>query len=95
MNKMRKLILLLIIGLIFFSCNKKEKSEKVAPKSVVAEKTDEQNTNAGWEEIMPSVVKFDSYDGDRILESGQGFFIAERIGAAIAQIIDHQNGRGE
>jgi peptidyl-prolyl cis-trans isomerase A (cyclophilin A) len=79
MNKMRNPILILIIGLIFFSCNKKEKVEKDAPNLVVAEKTDEQNSNAGWEEIMPSVVKFNSYDGDRILETGQGFFVAENL----------------
>jgi peptidyl-prolyl cis-trans isomerase A (cyclophilin A) len=79
MNKMRNPILILIIGLIFFSCNKKEKAEKDAPNLVVAEKTDEQNSNAGWEEIMPSVVKFNSYDGDRILETGQGFFVAENL----------------
>jgi peptidyl-prolyl cis-trans isomerase A (cyclophilin A) len=79
MNKMRNPILILIIGLIFFSCNKKEKAEKDAPNLLVAEKTDEQNSNAGWEEIMPSVVKFNSYDGDRILETGQGFFVAENL----------------
>jgi len=91
MNKMRKLILLLIIGLIFFSCNKKEKAEKDSPKSVTAEKTDEQNTNAGWEEIMPSVVKFDSYDGDRILESGQGFFIAENLIVTVYSLVSRAN----
>jgi len=79
MNKMRNLTFILITGLIFFSCNKKEKAEKDSPKSVATEKTDEQNSNAGWEEIMPSVVKLNSYDGDRILETGQGFFVAENL----------------
>ncbi len=76
---MRNLILILIIGSIFFSCGKKEKAEKDSQKSVVAEKTDEQNPNAGWEEILPSVIKFSSYDGERILETGQGFFVAENL----------------
>ncbi|TNF39626.1 MAG: hypothetical protein EP310_10240 [Bacteroidetes bacterium] len=79
MSKMRNLIFILITGLILFSCNKKEKAEKDAPNSVVPEKTDEQNENAGWEEIIPSVIKFNSFDGDRILETGQGFFVAENL----------------
>jgi cyclophilin family peptidyl-prolyl cis-trans isomerase len=76
---MRNLILILILGLIFFACNKKEKADNGATKSADTEKTDAENANAGWEEIMPSVVKFNSYDGDRILESGQGFFITENL----------------
>jgi cyclophilin family peptidyl-prolyl cis-trans isomerase len=91
MNKMRNLILILMIGFIFFSCNRKEKAEKVAPKSVAAEKTDEQNASAGWEEIMPSVVKFDSYDGDRILESGQGFFVAENLIVTLYSLVSRAN----
>lgn len=91
MNKMRNLILILMIGFIFFSCNRKEKAEEVAPKSVAVEKTDEQNANAGWEEIMPSVVKFDSYDGDRILESGQGFFVAENLIITLYSLVSRAN----
>jgi len=91
MNKMRNLILILMIGFIFFSCKRKEKAEEVAPKSVAVEKTDEQNANAGWEEIMPSVVKFDSYDGDRILESGQGFFVAENLIVTLYSLVSRAN----
>lgn len=76
---MKRLIFLLLIVLIIFSCNRKEKLKNDAPNADNAEKADEQNTNTGWEDIMPSVVKFDSYDGNRILESGQGFFIAENL----------------
>ena len=76
---MKNLILLQLIIIILFSCNRKEKLKEEAPKNDIVEKPGEQNTNAGWEEIMPSVVKFDSYDGNRILESGYGFFIAENL----------------
>ena len=76
---MKNIFAILIIILSLFSCNKKEKAEKGSPKSVADEKADEQNSNAGLEEIMPSVIKFSSFDGDRILESGQGFFIAENL----------------
>jgi len=88
---MKKLIHLLIITLILFSCNKKEKSGKEAPTSNAVGKTDEQNTNAGWEEIMPSVIKFDSYDGERILESGQGFFIAENLIVTAYSLVSRAN----
>ncbi|KAF0239212.1 MAG: peptidyl-prolyl cis-trans isomerase B [Prolixibacteraceae bacterium] len=72
-------MLFLIMGLFFFSCGRKEKVAGDPANSTAAEKTDDQNAIAGWEEIMPSVVKFNSYDGDRILETGQGFFIAENL----------------
>lgn len=70
---------LLFIGLILFSCGRKEKRKSDAPMPKSAENLKEQNTNTGWEDIMPSVVKFDSYDGNRILESGQGFFVAKNL----------------
>ncbi|HSO85153.1 MAG TPA: peptidylprolyl isomerase [Draconibacterium sp.] len=76
---MKNLIILLLIALILFSCNQKEKVKNDVQKPVPADNQDEQNTNAGWEEIMSSVVKFNSFDGDRILEPGQGFFITENL----------------
>jgi cyclophilin family peptidyl-prolyl cis-trans isomerase len=88
---MKKLIHLLIITLILFSCNKKEKSGNDVPTSTAVEKTDVQNTNAGWEEIMPSVVKFNSYDGERILESGEGFFVAENLIVTAYSLVSRAN----
>ena len=88
---MKNLIHLLIITLILFSCNKKEKSEKDVSTSDAVEKKDEQNANAGWDEIMPSVVKFDSYDGDRILESGQGFFVADNLIVTLYSLVSRAN----
>jgi len=71
---------LLFLVFILFSCGRKEQ-EKKDTKQPVAGSVAEQNqdSNEGWDEIMPSVVKFDSYDGERILESGQGFFIEENL----------------
>ena len=42
--------------------------------SAESPKDEVQDENAEWTKILPSVVKIDSYDGKRILESGQGFF---------------------
>ena len=68
---------ILVLILILFSCNTKEK--KQAEQKPTQQKSGQQNENSDWAEIMPSVVKIDSYDGDRILESGQGFFVAENL----------------
>lgn len=67
---------ILILILVLSSCKTKERKQveqKIKPKTEV------QNQNAEWADIIPSVVKIDSYDGKRILESGQGFFIAENL----------------
>ena len=74
---MRFYLQILILILTLFSCKTKEK--KQVEQKAVTQLTEVQNQNAEWAEIMPSVVKIDSYDGKRILESGQGFFIAENL----------------
>lgn len=72
---MRHSIFILLLGLFLFSCGAKEK--KVEPKKEEAKKDEVVDQNAEWAKILPSVVKIDSYDGKRILETGQGFFVAE------------------
>jgi peptidyl-prolyl cis-trans isomerase A (cyclophilin A) len=88
---MRKFVAFLLIFLILFSCTRKEKSLNTESKSASVEKADGQNTNADWDKIMSSVVKFDSYDGDRILESGQGFFIAENLIVTSYSLVSRAN----
>lgn len=83
---------LLFLVFILFSCGKKEQ-EKKNNKQPVSESVAEQNQdlNEGWDVIMPSVVKFDSYDGERILESGQGFFIAENLIVTTYSLVSRAN----
>ena len=88
---MKIFIQFLFIGLILFSCSGKENKKTDATKSMSAEKKNEQNTNAGWAEILPSVVKFDSYDGNRILESGQGFFVDENLIVTTYSLVSRAN----
>jgi cyclophilin family peptidyl-prolyl cis-trans isomerase len=88
---MRNLIQFLFLVLILFSCSGKENQKTDAPKSNTAEKTNEQDSNSGWEEILPSVVKFDSYDGNRILESGQGFFVGEKLIVTTYSLVSRAN----
>ncbi len=71
----------LLIGVLallgFSSCGTKEKKQEEKP--VQEENAKPENTNSGWDEVLSSVVKIDSYDGERILESGQGFFVDEDL----------------
>ena len=77
-NKQMKIYFqILILVFILFSCKTKEK--KQVEQKVESQKTEVKNQNTEWAKIMPSVVKIDSYDGNRILESGQGFFVAENL----------------
>ena len=62
------------------SCGNKQKKqetqqEETAPKQDAA--ADEEQDI--WNQLMGSIAKIDSYDGDRILESGQGFFVDEDL----------------
>ena len=76
---MMKFVSFLLLGLILFSCSGKKNQENADSKIQTGEKSTEQNSNADWEEIRQSVLTIETYDGNRILESGQGFFVAENI----------------
>lgn len=88
---MNKFIPLLFLVLFIFSCGRKVKQENPDSKSNSEENTTEQNSNADWEEIRQSVITFDSYDGNRILESGQGFFIAGNIFVTTYSLVSSAN----
>lgn len=75
---MKNLAAFLVILLILFSCGSKQ--TKTTEQQKQEKKTqNESNQDAVWQEIMGSVVGIDTYDDNRILESGQGFFIAEDL----------------
>ena len=79
----------LLVILLFFSCNTREK--KQTEKESVAQKAEAENKNAGWEEVRDAIVKVDSYDDNRILESGQGFFVADNLIATKYSLINKAN----
>nr|WP_321487374.1 peptidylprolyl isomerase [uncultured Draconibacterium sp.] len=78
---MAKQILFIVLAVVLFSsCGNKEKKETtqqekttLKPDAAADEKQDI------WNQLMRSIAKIDSYDGDRILESGQGFFVGEDL----------------
>ncbi len=74
---MRKILSIVLLLIVLFSCNSKDK--KQVAKNEKPGKTVAQNPNNGWREIRAAVVKLDSYDGKRVLESGQGFFVDENL----------------
>ena len=78
---MVKQILYIVLAIVFLSsCGNKTKKEttqqqETPPKQEAA--ADEKQDI--WNQLMRSIAKIDSYDGDRILESGQGFFVGEDL----------------
>lgn len=68
---------ILVLAIVIFSCNTKEKKQE--KKKQQLSKTEVDSQNEEWSDIAPSIVKISSFDGDRILESGQGFFVAEDL----------------
>ncbi|MBN2775617.1 MAG: hypothetical protein JXR31_15290, partial [Prolixibacteraceae bacterium] len=71
-----KWIILISIIIFLFSCGTK-KEEKQAPEKPVQEKKVDEGKE--WQEVVSSIAKVVSYDGDRILETGRGFFVAEDL----------------
>ncbi len=76
---MKNLAAFLFILFVLFSCSSTEKksTEQQEPERKAQDENNKED--AVWQEIMPSVVSLDTYDDDRILESGQGFFVAEDL----------------
>ena len=75
-----KLIYILFLGLILFSCNggSSQKESKSQEKTESGSASPE-NQNDDWEKLLASIAQIESYDGDRILEKGQGFFVGENL----------------
>lgn len=75
-NRMKTFFSVFLL-LTFFSCaNHGQKDDEKTSENVAQE---EKPAETGWEDIMPAVVNLESFDGTRILESGQGFFVEEDI----------------
>ena len=78
MIKIRYIAVMLLPIFLLFSCKSRTKPAK-NNENIPVQEDEQQKQETGWEDIMPAVVSFDSYDGNRILESGQGFFVTEDI----------------
>ena len=78
---MIKQILYIVLAIVFLSsCGNKTKKQAAQQEEIKAKPdvaADEKQDI--WNQLMRSIAKIDSYDGDRILESGQGFFVGEDL----------------
>ena len=72
-----KILFAIVFMLIFNSCSNNNKKED--EKSAEAVQQNENAVEPGWKEAISAVVIIESYDGDRILETGQGLFVDEDI----------------
>lgn len=79
MISMRIFVLSFLFSVILFSCKNREKSGEKNDEEPQKQEAGTEDQETGWENILAAVVSFDSYDGNRILESGQGFFVTEDI----------------
>ncbi|SHF44405.1 Peptidyl-prolyl cis-trans isomerase (rotamase)-cyclophilin family [Mariniphaga anaerophila] len=76
---MRTFVVAFLLVPLLFSCKNKERGTGENQKEPEPKKTEARAPEAGWEELRQSVVTFDSFDGTRILESGQGFFVTKNL----------------
>lgn len=76
---LRSVLGILLLVLILSSCKGKNEDSKPTSKNTETETNTAEKEETGWEDVMSSVVVLNSYDGDRILEKGQGFFVAPNL----------------
>ncbi|WP_297092075.1 peptidylprolyl isomerase [uncultured Draconibacterium sp.] len=78
--KIKQLIILVAIAIVVGACGNKTEKQTQHKADAISEP---ENTNSRqqdeWNRLLPSIAKIDSYDGTRILESGQGFFVGENL----------------
>lgn len=77
---MKHFTALFFLIFVLFSCgNKAKQTAEKTDKKNLSEEAAQQNQNNEWQTVLSALVKIDSYDGDRVLESGQGFFVGENL----------------
>lgn len=74
---MKFLLQILVLTFVLCACNTEEKKSNNQNKEQIELKTEKPKED--WTDIAPSIVKIITFDGNRILESGQGFFVAEDL----------------
>lgn len=73
---MKVLSIVIVISILFTSCNRQKKKQK-EEKNPAQKESVQKNTD--WAGVIPSLVRVESFDNNRILETGQGFFVAENL----------------
>jgi len=76
---MNKTVIIFVLAILLAACGGKEKKPQKSETQEAAPQTEAQQDNSDWEEIHASIASIESFDGTRILESGQGFFVGENL----------------
>ncbi|MCK3683567.1 peptidylprolyl isomerase [Maribellus sp. YY47] len=76
---MNKIAAIIILAFFAAACggNAKKQQETATQKATL--QTEALPDNSDWEEIHASIAEIESFDGTRILESGQGFFVGNNL----------------
>ena len=72
-----------------FSCQTKDSTKESEKTSEKPAAKSTENNNEEWDEIRAAIVQIDSYDENRILESGQGFFVGENLIATKYSVVEN------
>ncbi len=76
------------LSLMLLQCGQRTVNDSLAP---TASPTSEADEAAKWAAIMASVVSINTYDDDRILEIGQGFFVDSQLVVARLSLFQTAN----
>lgn len=76
---MNKTTAIFFLAIFLIACGGKEKKPQKSETTKATPQTEAQQDNSDWEEIHASIASIESFDGTRILESGQGFFVGEDL----------------
>lgn len=87
---MNRFLAILLVSFVLVSCGNKDKQSSQSEKTAKTQSQNSaQNQSNEWETVLSSLAKVDSYDGNRILESGQGFFVGEDLLATKYSLVNN------
>ena len=86
----RKLLGIFIVSIVLASCGGSEQKEAATEKNAPQNKSTESklDENIDWQEALSAVAKIESFDGTRILEKGQGFFVGTNLLVTKYSLVD-------
>lgn len=89
-TKSLKFALILILSIFLTGCGssgKKENQKSLEVKSRITGPA----KSSGFADLVPSVFKITTYDGNRILETGKGFFVADELAVTRLSFFESAN----
>ena len=79
MKKISTILFILLVSVVLINCSSSsQKEEKQANKSEPSAQADETSTNQSFINFIPSIVKIESFDNGRFLETETAFFVGKQ-----------------